>query len=75
MEGGPLYYEAIDDAVTLWLRKNHENRENLARMLGMAPNTLMWKLRGTREFTLSEALHLAEIVGAPLDSLVAREEG
>lgn len=69
-----MYYEALDDAVTLWLRKNRENRENLAKMLGMAPNTLMWKLRGDREFTLSEALQLAEIVGVPLDRLAVRGE-
>lgn len=68
-----MYYEAIDDAVTLYLRKNGENRENLARELGMAPNTLMWKLRGERDFTLPEARKLADMVGVSLDSIVGRE--
>ena len=68
-----MYYEALDDAVTLWRKKNGVSQEKLAEIMGMAPNTLMWKLRGERDFTLPEARKLAELVGVTLDGIVGRE--
>lgn len=68
-----MYYEALDDAVTLFRKKNGMTQEQLATEMGMAPNTLMWKLRGERDFTLPEAMKLAEMVGVTLDGMVGRE--
>ena len=68
-----MYYEALDDAVTLFRKKNGMTQEQLATEMGMAPNTLMWKLRGERNFTLPEAMKLAEMVGVTLDGMVGRE--
>lgn len=68
-----MYYEALDDAVTLWRKKNGVSQEKLAEMMGMAPNTLMWKLRGERDFTLPEARKLADLVGVTLDGMAGRE--
>lgn len=68
-----MYYEALDDAVTLFRKKNGMTQEQLATEMGMAPNTLMWKLRGERDFTLPEAMKLAEMVGVTLDGMAGRE--
>ena len=68
-----MYYEALDDAVTLFRKKNGMTQEQLATEMGMAPNTLMWKLRGERDFTLPEAMKLAEMVGVTLYGMVGRE--
>ena len=69
-----MYYEALDDAVTLYIKKNGMTKEDLAREMGMAPNTLMWKLRGERDFSFPEMQRLSEIVGiTSLDEMVGRE--
>ena len=68
-----MYYEALDDAVTLYRKKNGMTQEDLAKEMNMAPNTLMWKLRGERDFSLPEAMKLADMVGVTLDGMTGRE--
>lgn len=58
-----MYFESIDDAITLYLRKTGKTQAQLAEEMGMAENTFSWKRRGMREFTLSEACRLATIIG------------
>lgn len=67
------YYEEIDMRVADWCKRNDYTKERFAtEVMGMAPNTLMFKLRGDHEFTLTEARKLADVIGAPLDELTAR---
>ena len=68
-----MYYEAFDEAVTLYLKRNVLTQDALAAQMGMAPNTFSWKRRGIREFSLAEAAKLADIVGISLDDAVGRE--
>ena len=68
-----MYYETLDDAVTLYLKKRRMTKEQLADEMHMAPNTLMWKLRGERDFSLPEAMKLADMVGVSLDGMTGRE--
>lgn len=68
-----MYYEVLDDAVTLYRKKRGMTQEDLAREMNMAPATLAWKLNGKRNFTLPEAIRLSEMVGVPLDGLTGRE--
>lgn len=68
-----MYYEALDEAVTLHLKRNGLTQDALAEQMGMAPNTFSWKRRGIREFSLGEAAKLADIVGFSLDEATGRE--
>lgn len=67
-----MYYEALDEAVTLHLKRNGMTQEELAAQMDMAPNTFSWKRRGIREFSLGEAARLADIVGVSLDEATGR---
>ena len=58
-----MYFESIDDAITLHLRKTGKTQAQLAEEMDMAENTFSWKRRGVREFTLGEACRLATIIG------------
>lgn len=58
-----MYYPLLDDAITLHLRKTGKTQATLAKELGMSENSLSWKRRGTREFTLGEAAKVAKITG------------
>ena len=69
-----MYFEAIDDAVTLYKRKNGVTQEQLAADMGMAPNTFSWKLRGEREFTLEEATRLCDLIGVDIVEIVRRQK-
>ncbi|MDY3982206.1 helix-turn-helix domain-containing protein [Paraeggerthella sp. LCP19S3_G8] len=69
-----MYYEALDEAVTLYLKRASMTQDALAERMGMAPNTFSWKRRGIREFSLSEASRLADIVGISLDEATGRDE-
>lgn len=69
-----MYYEALDEAVTLHLKRNSMTQDALAEQMKMAPNTFSWKRRGIREFSLSEASRLADIVGFSLDEATGRDD-
>lgn len=67
-----MYYEALDEAVTLYMKRNGLTQEQMAEKMGMASNTFSWKRRGIREFSLGEASRLADIVGVSLDEATER---
>lgn len=68
-----VYYEELDMRVADWCRRNGYTKERFAHeVMGMSPNTLMYKLRGDTEFTLTEARRIAELLDAPLDELAGR---
>lgn len=66
-----MKFTTLDDAITLYLRRENTTQEALASRLGMSTNSLSWKRRGIREFTLSEAAKLADIIGISLDTVLA----
>lgn len=73
LKGGDLlYYEKLDYAVTMYLKKSGKTQEDLAAQMGMAPNTFSWKRRGIREFSLPEASRLCDLVGMTLDEATGR---
>ena len=54
-KGTGMYFESLDTAIAVYLRKEHKTQEELARDLGMAPNTFSWKRRGVdgKEFSVT----------------------
>lgn len=56
--------------------KNEMKRKNvtikeLARRLGLSQNSISWKIREHREFTLSELAEISKILDCTIDYLVA----
>ena len=69
---GEHYYPALDEALAVFLHRNGMTQEEFARdVMGMAPNTFSWKRRGIREFSLSEAIAIADALGASLNELIS----
>lgn len=67
------FYPALDDAITLYMRRRGISQEELAAEMHMAPNTFSWKRRGIRDFTLSETKRLCDILGIDVgDAVVAQ---
>ena len=58
-----MYFESLDDAITLHLRKTGKTQAQLASEMDMAENTFSWKRRGVREWSLTDACQLARICG------------
>lgn len=67
-----MYFKQIDDAITVHLRHTGKTQMQLAKELGVAPNTFSWKRRGVREWTLSEVSKLSEILGTTPSELLSR---
>lgn len=66
------HHPALDDEITLYLRRNSMRQAELATMMGMTENTFSWKRRGVRDFTLGEAIMLCNILNIELrDAVVA----
>lgn len=53
--------------------RNNLTIKQLANNLGLATNTISFKLNGKREFTLSEIESIADIFGCSLDYLVGHK--
>lgn len=70
---GESYYQLLDEAIELYLRRNGMSQASLAKEMGMAENTFSWKRRGVREFTLKEAAHLCDLTGISLDKVIGME--
>ncbi len=66
-----MKFTTLDDAITLYLRRENITQEQLAERMGMSANTFSWKRRGIREFTLSEAAKLADMIGISLDAVLS----
>lgn len=65
------HYTALDDAITTYLRRHEMTQAELADELGMSENSLSWKRRGIRDWNVSEAVKVCNIVGITLDEAVA----
>lgn len=68
-----MYYPNIDYAIALYMMRESLTQEAFAGLMGMAPNTLSWKRRGIRNWTLPESKRLADILGMSLDDLAGRQ--
>lgn len=64
------YHVQIDNAITLYLRRNSMTQAQMAEQLGMSENTLRWKRQGKNEFTLSELLTVSEMCGLTPDEML-----
>lgn len=65
---GPYYYQAIDEAIELYLRRKGMTQAELAAQMGMSEPTFSWKRRGVRDFTLGEASRLCNLLDIALDA-------
>ena len=73
--GGCMRYPNLDAEIAAYLRRTGKTQAELASEMGMSENTFSWKRRGCmkREFTLSEASKLAQLMGKSLDYLAGRD--
>lgn len=68
----PYFYPALDEAITLHLRRYGMKQADLAAELDMSENTFSWKRRGIKDFYTSEIIKLCNILGIELcDAVVA----
>ena len=60
-----MYFENLDNEITLYLRKTGKTQAQLAEEVGMTDNTFSWKRRGVRgkEFTIGEVRRVADAIG------------
>ena len=65
--------ESIDLAIAYFMAEQKINREQMADLMGMAPNTLRWKREGKTDWSLSELLHLSDITGKSPNELAGIE--
>lgn len=49
--------------------------KELAKRLNLSQNSLSWKIRERREFTLSELAEISKILGCTIDYLVSVRTG
>jgi transcriptional regulator with XRE-family HTH domain len=69
-----MYFKSLDTEIAAYLRKEHMTQEELAKKLGMAPNTFSWKRRGVdgKEFSVAEVRRVAEEIGlSTFDGILA----
>lgn len=64
------YHVQIDNAITVYLRRNSKTQAQMASELGMSENTFSWKRRGIKEFTLSELLAVSRMCGMTPDEML-----
>ena len=61
--------ESIDLAISYFMAEQKINREQMAGLMGISPNTLRWKREGKTDWTWSEILQLSELTGKSPDTL------
>lgn len=66
---GAVYYPKLDAAIAAYQRANGLTQADMAVRVGMSENTFSWKRRGVKEFSLSEAVCLCDLIGESLDSV------
>lgn len=64
------YHAQIDNAITVYMRRNSMTQAQMADKLGMSENTFSWKRRGIKEFTLSELLAVSSMCGLTPDEML-----
>lgn len=66
-----MYYPKLDAAIAAHQRARGLTQANMAAALGMGENSFSWKRRGVKEFSLSEATRLCDLLGASLDEMTS----
>lgn len=69
-----MFYPAIDAAIAAHLRRTGKTQAEFADEIGMSDVTLSWKRRGVREWSVSEAATVCDIVGISLDAAIEGAE-
>lgn len=64
------FYPALDAAIAAHLRRSGMTQAEFAEEMGMSEVTLSWKRRGIREWSMTEASRVCDIVGITLDAAV-----
>lgn len=67
-----MFFSKLDEEIAAYMRRNSINQEEMASRLRMSSNTFSWKRRGVREFSLSEAIELCDLLGITLDEATGR---
>jgi transcriptional regulator with XRE-family HTH domain len=68
-------YPTIEAEIARHKTITGEGKEVIAKRMGMSSNSFRWKLRGQREFTVTELVALAEILGInSVDKLIERAD-
>lgn len=62
----------VNQAVGAWLLLDGNNRERLAKELGITRPTLNGRLKGESAWTWDEVLTISELTGNTLDELAGR---
>lgn len=57
----------LSEKVGEYAEKNNETRDSIAGKLGISRSSLFNKVRGSYEFSLSEAYKLSRLLGVSLD--------
>lgn len=63
---------AIQERVALYVTRTNEDRQSIAKKMGMPVSTFYTKLNGPSEFSFSEGKRLAEIIGCTVDEMFIR---
>lgn len=58
---------SLDELVAAKTRSKGVTRKDLAKKVGMSENTFAAKVKGTSDFTLSEALNLSDLLEITLN--------
>ena len=66
--------QTISERVLVLLFRQHLSQSSLARQLGMAPNNLNRRIRGTTEWTPSDLVHLAKVLDTSTSFLVGETD-
>ncbi|WP_139651788.1 helix-turn-helix domain-containing protein [Raoultibacter phocaeensis] len=67
-----MYYPNLDLALTVYMKRVGMTQSDLAKAMPMSSNSFSWKRRGIRDWTLPEAVKIADMVGMSLDDLTGR---
>lgn len=59
----------LSEKVSEYAEKNNETRDSIADKLGISRSSFFNKVRGSYEFSLSEAYKLSRLLGMTLDEL------
>lgn len=59
----------LSEKVGEYAEKNNETRDSIADKLGISRSSFFNKVRGSYEFSLSEAYKLSRLLGVSLDEL------
>lgn len=68
-----MYYPNLDLALTVYMKRVNLTQSQLAKKMPMSSNSFSWKRRGMRDWTLPEAVKIADMVGMSLDDLTGRK--